>query len=124
MHESNGNYSLHNFWKTIKLQKFKFKITTHVKISQLSTSLSTSHEQIVSARLEYRSCCKVVLTTLIQICCNKLVINFTTQDFSDIVMYIMAVPVLLEQPCNKFDSLMKICYKSLTACSNNLEQTV
>ena len=47
----------------IKLQKFKFKIITRVKISQLATSLSTNHQQIISPLPEYRSCYKIVQTT-------------------------------------------------------------
>ena len=75
---------------------------------------------------KYQTCYKVVLTTLIQTCCNKVVTNLTTRDCEKIVLS------SLHQSCwNNFVTNLispSICYKLLTTspatwnkqCEHNL----
>ena len=68
-----------------------------VKISRLVASLWTGRQQVVFAllvpsleqpcnKLDGNICCKVVLTTLIQSRCHKIVTKLTTQGCNNIVI--------------------------------------
>ena len=77
-------------------------VYTHVRISQLVASVSTSCVRTSCSKLstsleqaidnlwepwrECQRCYKAVLTTLIQSCCNKIVSKLTTQDCNNIVI--------------------------------------
>ena len=61
-------------------------------------------EQLLNG--EYQICYKVVQTTLIKSCCNKIVTNLTTQGCNNMV--IRTVSVLLEQLCNVSDCMLQV----------------
>jgi hypothetical protein len=120
---------------------------THVKISHLVASLPTSRQQVAFALL-VPSCQQVWnklltarknLVDLIELVArlfqsspiqswyNNIVTTLYCQLCNILVIHIMTVSDLLEQPCNKSDnlsSLLEVVNNLFQTCYNNWEQAV
>ena len=79
-----------------------------VLLSTISSNPLATWNKLDGNNNEYQTCFKVFLTTLIQICCNRIV---TTQGCNSIVIC-MSVSDMLDKSYNKSDSPIKV----VTSC--------